>query len=485
MSKIVNTIGDGAKTTFTWLGQPFKTDELKLELEGLRVQYKGLRQEISSSETVLAIAVNDLEAIKAKFDAITLLSTEIVEAVPPLDPDGLEADFNEQKEKLYDPLATAYTIGSAAGLVFFLPPVAVHSIRWLSGGSAFSKAVSGVGKLGKFIKYAKLAGKAAFVLAGVIFLVDTVIKMIAAGKTNEELRSKIAELDKAVEELKAVRAKISVKTDLAKSLLRTALEEAGVTNAADFLIILNEEIMAIAEHAAYIKLVRRMLRMGQTVEQVQPIFQQLDAKAIEAIATRIRIETELVAGKGPEDVDEITGATAFQVAAVQHVLKVRADAVLGYTDDALVRRHKVSDAVADMQIDLAEEGLKNHWAAVLSDADLTAAAEEILIPVEVLNTLRAQVPAKQMLWQYRAAISEADDANDDPEMKLHELPAVVGLLEKVGQKFPHVPADRLSAMADEVNEHSNLLEFTQTIKDEHAVMFRLPLNVIQGSAKLG
>jgi hypothetical protein len=478
VKKIIGTVGKGAKTAFTWLGQPLKTDELKAKLEGLRDEFIMLRSNVTTTETDLSSAINNLNALQAKFDAIGALTTEIFESMPPLEPDGWEAKFDEMKDKYYDPISTAYTVSAAVSVVAYLPVGAVHGLNWISGGSVFSKGVSGVGKMGKFLKGAKMLGKATVALSVVLFLVEIAIKLITAQKTNEELRTKIEELNAAVDELETIQAKMDVKIEIAEELLNKALREAGVDDPSEYLILLNEEIAAFAEKATYVKLARVMIRMGQPVEQIIPVFQQLDETALRAIELRIRIETSLVAGKTIDETMQATGASGFQVGTVVRILAVRADAVLGYTDDALARRHKVSDAVADMQINLVEDGLKKNWDGILGDAPLDPIAEDLLVSVTCLQTLRAQTPAKVALWEQREVITEADAANEDPELLLYDVPSVASLIKSVGVDFPDVPKDRLNAMVQEVDEQSNLIEFTKTITDEHAVIFRLPRNVL-------
>lgn len=478
MSKIIDKAEDGFKSSVTWLSQPFKTDELLLRLETLRDTYGQMRVNVTTAETNLSILVNELHTIQAKFVALAALTTEMVETIPPLEPDGLEADYQFMKDKYYDPLSMYSTISSAVGVVSFIPVGAVYTLKFLSGGSMFSNAVSGVGKMGKFLKGAKFLGKATLALALVLFIIETAIKFIASQKTNKELRGKIKELDEAITDLEKYEAKLAVKQEMAEEIKQQALDEAGVLEVSEFLIRLNEEISQVAEQAAFVRLARRMLRMGQTVDQVEPIFQDLSKEAVHAIDLRLKIETALIAGKTFEEVTEATGATGFQIGAVQRVLEVRSDAVLGYSDEVLAKRHKVSDAVADMQIDLVEDGLKSNWLNVLGDGDLQLAAEELLVPVSALNQLRAQIPVKVAMWENRDLIIDADEGNSDAEIATFLLEPVENLISSINSDFPIVPVERLQAMVDEVIEQKELLDHTKEITADHALIFRQPLETL-------
>ena len=175
----------------------------------------------------------------------------------------------------------------------------------------------------------------------------------------------------------------------------------------------------------------------------------LDAETVGRIAQRLAAEKALLKGGTVESVATETGLSGYRVRGIKRVLAVRGDAALGYDDDQLVARHKVSDAVADMQIDLVEDALEQHWDAIHGDGELAAISTATLIPLDALAALRAQIAAKAALWAGQDVAS-------------------------VAEAFPAVPHSRLEVLAKGLDEERDMVANGHREPHDYAVLLRLP-----------
>ncbi|MEM8979897.1 MAG: hypothetical protein AAGD04_10455 [Pseudomonadota bacterium] len=441
-----DAVSTGAKKSGNWLSGPFKTDALMAGLEEARIELSLANEALSAEEVERDTVIMDLRSMGAKAIVLGGLATEIaVFAPPPPTPEELE--HLERSEEIYDPLEIAYLTTGSLFLVTLLPRIGAGVIKMITLGKFFKDASKSRFLLG----VAKL-GKATVVLTAVIFLVETIIKMIHAQKLNDEIEASRKKLKTEISKANREVARVSMEREEATALRTQMLEEAGVENVRAFLISMNEAIADVSADVAFVKVARNLLRIGQAPEMVEHIV-QLEPDVIRRIARRLKIEEALIAGQAREEIAENQGIDAKEVDLVARILRVRGDAARGFSDAALVEHHMVSDALADMQIDLATTELAKHWNSLLTAPRLDEIAKDTLIPEEALVSLVAELKAHAQLWQGAE-------------------------LETVRAQNPQVPSNRLGAMSEALEANKAFAKATSMSPDDTAVHLRLPLSAL-------
>jgi hypothetical protein len=285
---------------------------------------------------------------------LTTLMTAVALFAPPK-PSAEETEHLQRQEDICDPLQIAFMSASGLMLAAILPGVVASTIKMVTMGMFLDKASKGKTPL----RFGKLA-KVTAVLAAAICLVETSIKMIHAKNLNAEIEKSRAALATEIGRGNSAYVKVSPERAEAEALRAEMLAGADAETVQDFLVSMNQAIADVSAQAALVDVARSLLQTRQDVALVAYIV-QLDAEVAECIQRRLSIEQALMAGHATHDIVRDLGVAPFELRAVERVLAVRADAAHGFDDAALVERHGVTDAIADLLIDIAEGALKNHW----------------------------------------------------------------------------------------------------------------------------
>lgn len=413
------------KKVLSFLSEPFSTDELKAKLEQTRDELNG--KALYQTQLAGQLSRVEIEALsmQSKSNYLVNLSGQTLEMFVPAPASELETDYDAMKDKYYDPIKDAYTYGGAAGaVVWFLGGAVLPGTLKVVGALAKSQKIARLAKSTKLMKLAKL-GKATVYLAVVVAIFEVALRMVTAKKMNDHLRKEQKTIEDQNLKADQVIAKYEVAIEQGKKLIQAFLDETGVESLEDYEDKLNEAIGDVAEQAAYSKMARNMLRIGMDAETVANVVPDLKVDVVRAIEQRLNAEIMLLSGETPEIVGQNLQMTRLQLALVARVLQVREDAVLGWDDHVLMERHKVSDAVADLQVDLAESGLETIWDKVTTQADPDTLAKTLIVSARAVKHLQSEVQARSALLEGAA-------------------------VDTVVQAYPEVGAKRIAEIAEEI-----------------------------------
>ena len=432
----------GLKAGGAFLKGPFRTDALLADLEAARMELGIAAEELSAEQDNLNLVVMDLRSMGAKVITLNALMVEIAITAPP-QPGKEELDHMARQDEVYDPLQTAMHVAGGAMLLSMLPGVAAATIRMVSMGRYMSTAAKGR----TLMTFSKIA-KGTAILAGVIFLVETIIKMIHAKKLNAEIE---AARDTLADEIgKANRRFATVRHDRieGEALRAEMLADAGVDTVQEFFVSMNEAISDVAAHAALVEVARNLINTGQDAGIVAEIV-QLDIEIVERIQRRLGIEKALIAGRGAQDIVQDLAIDPVELRVVERILEVRGDAARGFDDAYLVKRHGVTDALADLQIELAEGALETHWDSFPGADGFDELSRKTLIPQKALRSLAEEMPVRADLWAGRP-------------------------IETVVADHQQVSRTRIDALGKEVADARERLAAGGYAPDEQELMLRLP-----------
>ena len=436
----------GARVGTDWLTGPFKTDELLAKLEETRDELFVVNESLSAQEVERDTAIMDLKIMGAKAAVLNSLATEVA-VFAPLAPTPEELDHIERTQKIYDPLEIAYLVTGGLYLVSLLPKLGAGAIKMITLGKFLKDAQNT-----RFLLGAAKVGKATAVLTVVIFLVETIIKMIHAKKLNEEIEASRVKLREEIQKAERAVALVTQERMETEALRKQMLDDAGVKTTKNFLAAMNDAIADVAADVALVKVARNLLRIGQSQDTVLRMI-QLEPEVVERVARRLKIEEMLIAGDCNDMIATNSGAAPREIGLVSRLLTVRGDAARGYSDAELVERHAVTDAVAEMQIELATTELAKHWESLVKEPHLNNIAQDTLIPEAALQLMVAEVSARGQLWE--------------------GIP-----LEIVLEKNPLVARNRLQAMRKGLDADKAFAAATVMSQIEIAVHLRLPLSAV-------
>ena len=467
-----------------FLGQPFETDALKGKVESLRDQLRAKSEQQEVLLTQLELNVADLTNLKAKTDFLAnLMGRELDMFIPP-EPEGIEKEYDAWEEAVYDPLEyVALGIGGIGGALYISAKLIPFTLKGIAFISRISKLTTWAGSA-KWAKAAKL-GKSSVYLALAIVLLESVIKLATAKQINDHLKQKQGELEEMITQADLMLVRIE--TAIAESRVQRERllfdlgfgpfgpadhEEYPVKIAmamSEYLRRASTSVEEITVSATVKKSLRNLLIMGQSSDAVfdlmAPIHDGVTLQMVQALARRVQTELMLLNGMTQDDVAREVGISAFQVAVVARVLRARADAARGYDDETLSERYGISDAVADLQIDLAESAMAQDWAAIASGTGDTAAlSRTMLIPPEALEDVMREIPARRELLA--GASPEGVQAN-------HPGIPVARIAELHRDKL-----DRVDGLLADVTARNTTTPLTDTQRRMLAVSLRVPVSAI-------
>ena len=405
------------RQTLDFLGQPFETDALKAEVEGLRNEIQAKAEAYEVLVTLLGLNVADLTILKAKTDFLAnLMGRELDMFVPP-EPEGIEKEYDAREKAFYDPLENVVLgIGGIGGALYIGASAIPFAMKGIAAITRVSKLATWAGNA-KWAKAAKL-GKSSVYLALAIIILESALKMATAKKINDHLRSKQDELEEQITQADLML--VRVETAIAESRIQrekllfdlgfgpfpppddeeypAKIEEA----VSEYLERATDSGDKIAVSATVKKSVRNLVIMGQSpeaiVDLIGPSYDMVTLPMVQALYQRVQAELLLLDGVAQNDVAHEVGITTFQVAVIARVLRARADAARGYQDEVLSERYGISDAVADLQIDLAESAMAQAWDEIVSgEADAKALSRTTLVPAEALADVMQEIPVRTAL----------------------------------------------------------------------------------------
>lgn len=109
----------------------------------------------------------------------------------------------------------------------------------------------------------------------------------------------------------------------------------------------------------------------------------------------------------------------------------------------------MTDAVADLQIELAEGALEDHWDGFPDAERFDLLSRDTLIPEDALRALAAEMPARADLWAGKA-------------------------IEDVAADHPELSRARIASLASQVETGRKRLAAGKYAPREQALMLRLP-----------
>lgn len=392
---------DFVKDAFNFLGEPLATDELKAQLTQLRdVIVAKQMQQIAKAGQLNALN-EELASVDAKAKFLVDITTQSLDMFVPPEPEGLEVDYDKLKEKIYDPLLTAQLYVTAGAVTLYGLSLVLPATLKVVAFASRSVKISKMAKSTKFATLGKL-GSGAAKLAVALLVIDFAIKLVSAKKINDYMREKQQELTDQITEADQELARYDIAIKMREDFLKTMLEESGAETVTDYKVQLNKAIADVAEHATVAEIARNMLMMGMAADVVADLTPNLEKSVADRLAQRLNAEIMLMEGATPAEISQELGMTRFQIETVRRVLEVRGDAALGFEDEELARKHNVVDAIADLQIELAETALGKIWDSIEAKADVGTLARKCLIPQEALAQLMTEVDV-------RAALLAGDD----------------------------------------------------------------------------
>lgn len=429
----------GLKTSGDFLSGPFQTDALLARLEEARIELAQATETLRIEEDLRDAVLLDLRAMGAKTIVLTALMTQIALTAPPR-PGPEELDHLKREDALYDPLNTAMMSAGGLMLAAMLPGVAASTIKMISMGKFLGNASKGK----TLLRFGKPA-KGTAVLAGAIFLVETIIKMIHAQKLNAEIEKSRRALKEKIGEANSAYGKVAFQRAEAEALRAEMLRDAGTATVQGFLVAMNQAIADVSAKAALIDVCRNLLHSGQDAQTVAMIV-QFDIEVVERIQRRLLIEASVISG---QDLAGALDITLVERRATERVLAVRGDAARGFDDAELVAVHGVTDAVADVQIEIAENALKRYWDQLPEIEDFDTLAAKTLIPAAALRLLCQEMPVRAALWSGQS-------------------------LEEVARANTQAPPKRVEALALALAAGRDRLDRGGLPQDEAALHLRLP-----------
>jgi hypothetical protein len=382
-----------------FLFEPFKTDELRAELTGLRNELDAMNVEQQELAGALEKVAGDLALMEAKVRFVDELLAQTFEVFVPPDPEAVEIAYERETEGLYRYSELAQLYVGAAGLgAWALGGAIGPGLAKTIGFVARSQKIAGLAGSSRFLKLAR-AGKGTVALAAAVAIVEVAIRLKDARKINDHLIEKRAEIEARIEEAEEVLAAHRFAIGEATHRRDTLLAEAGVPgDLSAYLQRLNDAIADIGRRKSFTRMARRMLRRGMARDEIAALMPDMPAEAIAGIERRLSAETMLVEGETVEGMGRHLGLTAFERRAVARVLDAR-DAALaeGLAAPALAARFAVAEAVAEFQIDLLAAALPGLWSAIDGEGSAEPIARALLVRPGAVARLRLELSAKAAL----------------------------------------------------------------------------------------
>lgn len=472
------------RQTLDFLGQPFETDALKAKVEGLRDEIRAKAEAQEVLITLLELNVADLTILKAKTDFLAnLMGRELDMFVPP-EPEGVEKEYDAREKAFYDPLENvALGIGGIGGALYIGAKAIPFTLKGVVAITKISKLANWAGNA-KWAKAAKL-GKSSVYLALAIVILEAALKMVSAKKINDHLRAREDELEEQI--VQADLMLVRIETALAESRIQREklLFDLGfgpfvapdhedypveiATAVSEYLRRANTSGEEITVNATVKKSVRNLVIMGQTPEAIVdllgPIYEDVTLPMVQALARRVQAELLLLDGMEQDDIAREVGISTFQVAVIARVLRARADGARGYPDEVLSERYGISDAVADLQIDLAESAMAQVWDEIaLGSGDAVALSRTTLVPPEALADVMREVPARM---DFLDGASPETVAANHPEISA----------ERIAELHEDMQV-RAGAMLEDVAASQATRPLTDNQRLLFAVALRVPLSAI-------
>ncbi|MEM9267732.1 MAG: hypothetical protein AAGA78_02180, partial [Pseudomonadota bacterium] len=436
--------------------EPGKTDGLIAQLEMLQEEMKELNTSQIEKQSILRSLDTQLQGIQAKAAYLEGLIAETLEVLPPYDPTGAHADYEKMRSDVYDPI-NLFQLASGGVAIAALLGVGLQFVGGTVVGYLFSS--SGAQALAASATSGRLAllSKAGVYAALAALAIGFIIKLFKASEINDELRGKLEEMQEQVDEARKVEAQFDVAISQAQTQLDAILASAGVADLQGFMDHMTEAFNEVADEKVHMGTARRLLRMGMTTQDILGIIKGLDPNTLAKIETRLNAEILLVQGEDPAKVGRDIGLSAFQITIFQRILAARADAVLGVEADALATRHAISPAVAEMQVERANNALEDHWELVDSDDAMGGLALKTLVPAQAFVQLREILDAKQ-------ALSDGQS------------------LDEVTAAYPDLNPEDLALWSERLEtrkaEAASLASAGQMNRSDVAARLRLPLSLV-------
>lgn len=467
------------RDTLNFLGQPFETDALKAEVEHLMQTLKAKDEGHKLLVTALELNVADLTILKAKTDFLANLMGRELDMFEPPQPEDIEKEYDANEEKFYDPLENiALGIGGIGTALY----VGANAIPFTMKVVGKISRVSRLAKWAGSAKWTKLAnlGKSSVYLALAIGLLEVALKLKSAKEINAHLTAKKNELQEQITQADQMIVRIEYayieSRDQREKLLfdlgfgpfsspdSEDYEQEIAEAVSEYLRRANTSSQEMTVSATVKKSVRNLLIMGQSpadiVDLLGSTYEAVKLPMVEALARRVEAELLILDGTEQDDIAREVGISTFQVAVIARVLRARADAARGYQEDVLSERFGISDAVADLQVDLAESAMAQSWDEIASgEGDPVVLSRSTLVPPEALEDIMQEVPIRQALL---------DGATSD------EIQSV----------YPNVKPARIAELHQDTLERSRSIlqdivsrKATRDLSDSQLVMFAVALRV--------
>ncbi len=380
--------------TDTIFFEPGKTDDLLADLERQRAALHQLHADSVQKGLELSEVVSDLQLMEEK----TLFFAEMVDKtqgvfVPPPKGDA-EVGMRAIQKHVFGNLSK---FSNVAGL---LAAPLVIDIVFRAG--RYVGAVGKTGRVARVMSHARYAkvlkfAKGAMVLAVAAEAASFIINMVASKKMNDQLRSELKDLrSKAAKGAKDYR---TLEAGLADAMAQRdgLLAQAGVATPEEYVRTINEALAQMGGRKAVFDTARRMLQHGLPEETILSMVDGLDIEALALIGNRLRAETMLAAGAVQGDVAAQLGLDEGQVAEIALVIGAREALVRGQSVEAVGESLDIGPGLLEDVDDMLDAALPDHWAKIEGDEPLSALASTLLLRVQALDALRAELKGKARL----------------------------------------------------------------------------------------
>lgn len=399
----------GIDTDTFFLTAAFHTDALKEQVEELKEELEKLEGQYVQAHTDYINVMADLQKMEEKANfARSQLEKNMAIFAPPAK-DDVEKAFDELEHKVINPMSDASLYGGAAATLVWAVGAGGKALKMRK--LAKFQTMSELAKAKKTARWTKVAkfGKASGALAGVVFLVETGLRMRSASEINAhfkqkagEMRTQLATAEGEVADLQGVVADATAMRD-------GALQESGFSTIDEYVRGLNESIAELGRQRGSLGSARRMLIGGMSVEDVEMIVPGLPPESLAALARKLAVERALLDGVAIDQVAANTGATVVQVKALERLQFARLALLDGADVDAVVASSGLSLGVVEGEDETLESDLRLAWSMLAKNMPPDAIAARCLFSVDTLSALEREHDAKEQLHAGKDAAQVASD----------------------------------------------------------------------------
>lgn len=360
-----------------------KLAEKEIDYDAMLREAVGQNATLTKMEQKAVFVVEELQRAKTMF-----IAPEI---------GHVETDPDKSLEQLMTGLehaGTALTIGWIAGGIssWRMLKEVRHLEKLFGKNSPVTLKAKGAPKMlraAKLGKYAKRAGTAGLVIAGLIYL----LSISETKKFNDQLKADRKAMEKQLGEV--AEAMDEMEQDLVdnQKSMDDMMEDVGATTVAGYIELMNKAISEIGAQIANLSTARRMLIDGMPEPMVMK-YSKLSAEAFKNLNARVSMERAILEGKSDKDASTAIGVTPAEVANVRGLVDLRRVLLEGEDSAHQQAREDFSPLVFETETMRMEEELKPFWAGFETGKGAPLASTQMLLSEASMTHVITELKAK-------------------------------------------------------------------------------------------